>query len=573
MARSGENDWVARTADQVLAEHDRRAPGKPLVCASGISPSGPIHLGNLREIMVPHLIADEIRRRGVACRHILSWDDYDRLRKVPAGLPDSFAEHIGRPLTAVPDPCEDHANWAEHFQAPFRAALADLGVEVDEVSQTQMYTSGAYQAQVLLALRHRARIGAAVERYRTRPDEGVQQVQQAAGAPGSGETVAEGGSAQEDGSTTSAGYVPYRPYCEVCGRDTTTVVGVDDETTEIAYTCICGHAGAFRLLDKNQGKLAWKVDWPMRWAYEGVVFEAGGSDHSTPGSSFTVGSELVREIFGGRPPLYVGYAFVGTSGSSKMSSSTGGAPTPADALRILEVPLLRWLYVRRRPNQAITVAFNQEVNRLYDEWDRLARRDDEGQASALESSVRARSVSTAERRLPETPRVFPFRMLASAVDTTAGDQEQVLRVLRELDQSHPVADLAEVRPRLDRARAWVTEHIPAEERTQVRAVPDAVLLAHLGESERHALKLLLEGLQDHWSLEGLTRLVYGVPKLQQGLPLDAAPTPELKAEQRALFVLLYRLLVTRDTGPRLPTLLLSVGFERVRLLLTPPDRE
>ena len=73
--RSGEADWVARFADEVIAEADRRAPGKPIVCASGLSPSGPIHLGNLREVMTPHLVADEIRRRGTRCVHIISWDD------------------------------------------------------------------------------------------------------------------------------------------------------------------------------------------------------------------------------------------------------------------------------------------------------------------------------------------------------------------------------------------------------------------------------------------------------------------------------------------------------------------
>jgi lysyl-tRNA synthetase class 1 len=58
-----------------------------------------------------------------------------------------------------------------------------------------------------------------------------------------------------------------------------------------------------------------------------------------------------------------------------------------------------------------------------------------------------------------------------------------------------------------------------------------------------------------------------VPKLQAGLAPDAKPTPELKVAQRSFFALLYKLLVGRDTGPRLPTLLLAVGADRVRLLL------
>ena len=92
-------------------------------------------------------------------------------------------------------------------------------------------------------------------------------------------------------------------------------------------------------------------------------------------------------------------------------------------------------------------------------------------------------------------------------------------------------------------------------------------LASLGDTDREALKLLLDGLDEHWSLEGLTTLVYAVPKLQAGLTADAKPTAELKAAQRSFFALLYKLLVGRDTGPRLPTLLLAVGADKVRELL------
>jgi lysyl-tRNA synthetase, class I len=101
----------------------------------------------------------------------------------------------------------------------------------------------------------------------------------------------------------------------------------------------------------------------------------------------------------------------------------------------------------------------------------------------------------------------------------------------------------------------------------VRDEPDKELLGSLDEQGRESLRLLLEGLDSHWSLDGLTTLVYGVPKVLEGLEADAKPTPELKAAQRSFFALLYRLLVGRDTGPRLPTLLLAVGADRVRRLL------
>ncbi|WP_318533642.1 lysine--tRNA ligase [Streptomyces lydicus] len=580
--QSTETDWVSRFADEVIAEAERRAAGKVasgasapvIVCASGLSPSGPIHLGNLREVMTPHLVADEIRRRGYNVRHLISWDDYDRYRKVPAGVPgvdESWAEHIGKPLTSVPAPAgSSYPNWAEHFKAAMADALAEMGVEYDGISQTEQYTAGTYREQILHAMKHRGQIDAILGQYRTKKapakksqkpvDEAELEAAEGSGAAG-----------EDDGSSGSAGYFPYKPYCGGCDKDLTTVTSYDEETTELAYTCTnCGFAETVRLSEFNRGKLVWKVDWPMRWAYEGVIFEPSGVDHSSPGSSYVVGGQIVREVFDGEQPIGPMYAFVGISGMAKMSSSKGGVPTPGDALKIMEAPLLRWLYARRKPNQSFKIAFDQEIQRLYDEWDKLAAKVTDGAAQPADEAAYLRAVGTAAGPLPTTPRPLPYRTLASVVDVTAGHDEQTLRILGELDPANPVTSLDETRPRLDRAEYWITTQVPADQRTIVRDEPDAELLKSLDDTARDSIRLLLEGLDSHWSLDGLTHLVYGVPKVQAGFAADATPKelpPEIKVAQRTFFALLYHLLVGRDTGPRLPTLLLAVGADRVRKLL------
>ncbi|MEU5053394.1 lysine--tRNA ligase [Streptomyces sp. NPDC021096] len=567
-AQSTEADWVSRFADEVIAEGERRAPGKPIVVASGLSPSGPIHLGNLREVMTPHLVADEIRRRGHECVHVLSWDDYDRYRKVPAGIDPSWAEHIGKPLTAVPaPPGSPYGSWAEHFKAAMIEALDELGIEYRGISQTEQYTAGAYREQILHAMKHRGDIDAILDQYRTKQKPAKKQQQKPLDEAELEAAEGSGAAAEDDGSAGGAGYFPYKPYCTVCNKDLTTVTAYDEESTELTYTCACGHGETVLLSEFDHGKLVWKVDWPMRWAYEGVVFEPSGVDHSSPGSSFQVGGQIVGPIFGGEQPIGPMYAFVGISGMAKMSSSKGGVPTPGDALKIMEAPLLRWLYARRRPNQSFKIAFDQEIQRLYDEWDKLNAKVADGTVLPADAAAHSRAVRTAAGELPTTPRPLPYRTLASVVDITAGHDEQTLRILGDLDPANPVKSLDETRPRLDRAEHWINTQVPAESRTVVRAEPDTELLSSLDEQGRESLRLLLEGLDEHWSLDGLTTLVYGVPKVQAGLEPDAKPTPELKVAQREFFALLYQLLVSRDTGPRLPTLLLAVGADRVRKLL------
>lgn len=572
---STSQDWVATLADEVIAaarkeaaDNDDGDEGRTIVCASGLSPSGPIHLGNLREVLTPHLVADEIRRRGIACEHLISWDDFDRYRRVPKGvegIDDSWAEHIGKPLTSVPAPWGSvHANWAEHFKAPMIDALDRLGVPFRGISQTQMYTSGAYVEPTLLAMRERARIDEVLGRFRTKK----------------GADDGEGGGAGADpdeapdvdgGRSASGEYFPYKPYCGACGTDDTTVVAYDDASTEMTFTCACGSSETVLLREFTRGKLVWKVDWPMRWAYEGVDFEPSGVDHSSPGSSYEVGGLLVSEVFGGHQPIGPMYAFVGISGQAKMSSSKGGVPTPSSALEVFEAPLLRWLYARRRPNQAIKVAFDAELSRLYDEWDALSRKVAAGTTGAIEALGHARSVATAERTLPTTPQPVSFRTLTSVVDVTTGNPEQLGRILAGLvagDPEEPVT-LDDLQPRLSCAEHWVEHYMPEESHTRLLPEPDTALLDSLDDTDRESLRLLLEGLEQDWSLEGLTTLVYGVPKIQAGLPMDAKPADsdmadELKVAQRRFFVLLYRLLLGSDTGPRLPTLLLAAGPETVR---------
>ncbi|EIV93562.1 lysine--tRNA ligase [Frankia sp. QA3] len=573
---------MTKAADEAIERAQRRPGNGKVVCASGISPSGPIHLGNLREILVPHLVAEEIRSRGVPCEHILSWDDYDRLRKVPAGVPADFAEHVGRPLTAVPDPWGEFPSWAERFKAPFRDALRRLGIEVREISQTEMYRSGAYVDGISRAIAAAPAIDGILGRYRTLQPSPAAAAPAGDPAPADVDVAADEGAADDEGSASAGAYFPFRPYCDVCGRDTTAVSAFDPAAGQGDYSCsACANRGRFDVRGPATGKLVWKVDWPMRWAFENVAFEAGGVDHSSPGSSFTVGGQIVREVFGGEPPVYLPYSFVGVRGRAKLSGSAGGAPTPADALQILEPAIVRWLYARRRPNQAITVDFGPEVLRVYDEWDALNRRVDDGAAEPAEATVAARSRGTAGHGPVDAPRtVFPFRLLSSICDITADDPTQILRILRQARGTDapggsgadgtPGASftLDDLQPRLDCARVWTREHVPAEQRTIVRTEPDRATLAALSADETKAIAILVDGLEEDWSLNGLTALTYAVPKLLRGLPADAPATTELKQAQRAFFVLVYRLLVGRDTGPRLPTLLLAVGPERIRSLLT-----
>lgn len=536
--------WSERLAEEIEARLGTAADG-PIVCASGISPSGPIHMGNLREVFTTHLVAEALRARGHDVVHLHSWDDYDRLRKVPAGVDASFAEQIGRPLAGIPDPSEpDAGSYGEHFMREFTGALRELGIEMHEVRQSEQYPAGTYNAQIRRAMDARELIFDTLAAQQTsgRQDKPLEERRRE--------------------------YFPFKAFCEACGRDDTTVTAYDAGTATLTYLCRHGHNGTMSLADGEQisGKLVWKVDWPMRWAYEHVAFEPAGEDHHAPTGSFTVGRTLVRDVFGGEPPHSTVYSFVSLAGlGGKLSGSAGGAPVPAAALELLEPAIVRWLYIRRLPSQGFAIDLTAKgVQKLYDEWDRFVTAASAPDAGAADSAMYALSVRTSAGDVVATPRRVSFRLLAAAADLTQGNREQIVRIVAQhLDE--PVA-MGELEPRLSCAIEYV-ELLPAVQRTTLRSAFHAPTWDTLDEATRNGVAALARSLGDDWSLDGLTTLVYAIPKDMLGLPRDAAPSPQLKSAQRAFFKALYQLLCASDTGPRLPTLMLSIGPDRTRELL------
>ena len=75
--------WSDRIAEQII----RRNPDKEeYVCAAGISPSGSIHIGNFRDIATSLFVMKALHRKGKKAKLLFSWDEFDRMRKVPVNV-------------------------------------------------------------------------------------------------------------------------------------------------------------------------------------------------------------------------------------------------------------------------------------------------------------------------------------------------------------------------------------------------------------------------------------------------------------------------------------------------------
>ncbi|HFE45132.1 MAG TPA: lysine--tRNA ligase, partial [Nannocystis exedens] len=266
------NHWADQAAAKTLREH----PGREVyTVAAGITPSGVVHVGNFREVITVDLVARALRDRGVEVRFIYSWDDFDVFRKVPEGMPqpELLAANLRKSIVDVPDPYGEHGSYADHNIAAFEASIEPLGIRPEFIRQSQRYRAGAYAKGIAQALRQRRQI--------------IEILNRARAATGARTKIAED-------------WLPLAGFCSACGRDELSFEIDGDSTDLITYTCkSCDHRETVDLREGGNLKLPWRIDWPMRWAHEGVCFEPGGKDHSSAGGSYDTAKGIVSAIYGG----------------------------------------------------------------------------------------------------------------------------------------------------------------------------------------------------------------------------------------------------------------------------------
>ena len=204
------------------------------------------------------LTDDNIKTRLIAFS-----DDMDGLRKVPDNVPNKemVAQHLGKPLTRVPDPFGTHDSFAAHNNARLRAFLDQFGFDYEFLSSTACYTSGRFDAALLQSAR-------AVRR-----------------SHGDHAAVAARG-ARADLFAVLADHRQRPASCCKCRSwRTTPRPGPSPTKTRTA-------SASTTLVTGGRCKLQWKPDWAMRWVALGVDYEMAGKDLIELGQA--VGRNLPR---------------------------------------------------------------------------------------------------------------------------------------------------------------------------------------------------------------------------------------------------------------------------------------
>ena len=75
--------WSEELAERIIQKNPDK---EEYVCAAGVSPSGSVHIGNFRDIATSLFVVKALEKKGKKARLLISWDEFDRCRKIPANV-------------------------------------------------------------------------------------------------------------------------------------------------------------------------------------------------------------------------------------------------------------------------------------------------------------------------------------------------------------------------------------------------------------------------------------------------------------------------------------------------------
>ncbi len=507
--------WPYEEARKLLKRYPDGKPAKngraePVLFETGYGPSGLPHIGTFNEVLRTTMVRNAFHGLSDQPTRLIAFsDDMDGLRKVPDNVPNKamLTEHLGKPLSRIPDPFDKFESFAAHNNAMLRAFLDRFGFDYEFASSTEYYTGGRFDDALKGVLRHFDAI------------QGVMLP-----------------TLREERRATYSPVLPISPTSgvvlqvpiEVVDADAGVIAFVDETGERIEQSALGGLS-----------KLQWKVDWAMRWVALGVDFEMYGKDLIDSG----IQSSKIARILGGRPPEGFVYEMFLDEKGEKISKSKGNGLSLDQWLTYGPDESLAF-YAYREPKKAKQLHMGV-IPRAVDEYWQF-RGNYAGQELKQQLGNPVHHIH--DGKLPDGELPVTFGLLLNLVGVMGeATKEQVWGYLANY---LPDAS-AETQPDLDRligyALAYARDFVAP---TLVKRAPEGVEVAAL-----QRLDSELATLPDDASAEDIQNIVYEIGKTG-GF-----------AELRDWFKAQYETLLGSSQGPRMGSFIKLYGIANSRRLI------
>lgn len=497
-------------ADQIAKDIKKR--GKKIERVDDMkTPSGRVHVGALRGVVIHDLIYKCLKDQGVNSKYTYVFDDHDPMDGLPVYLDqEKYLPEMGKPLFQVPSPEKGYTSYAEYFAKEFQHVFNTIGCNPEIIWASQLYLDGKMNDVIRECLDKAEAIKAIYEKIYKK--------------------------------TISGKMYPFQARCPQCGKISTTTI-TDWDGEEITFTCDvnkvkwtkgCGYSGKaspFSTKDYFAGKLPWKVEWPSVWKVLGITVEGAGKDHMTAGGSHDVADTICKEVLNYPTPYPLAYEWF-ILGKQKMSSSKGIGASAIDMLKILPPELLRFLMVRTKINSEINfdLANPQMIPALFDEYQKCAdayfHKGDE-----------------------ELARIFELSHLGKAVEPPTV-RFSVLTQWIQMPNMQDEITKAKAEEWVPFAKYYIEHYAPDSEKFLVQqSLPEAAKA--LDEKQKEFLKESLQLLETTTDAE---KLQYDLYELGKKLGLGG----------KDAFSAIYKVLIGKDHGPKAAWLILALDKEFIK---------
>lgn len=517
--------WPFQEAQRLLKRYPQgtKPDGSPVLFETGYGPSGLPHIGTFQEVLRTTFVrrAFEAMTGGAPTRLVAFSDDMDGLRKVPDNVPNQamLAEHLGKPLSRIPDPFEKYESFAAHNNAMLRAFLDRFGFDYEFVASSDRYNSGAFDDALRNVLRN---------------NQGILDIM----LP----------TLRAERAATYSPILPVSPTSGVVLQVPVEVIDADagiirfaDETGEVIEQSALG----------GNAKLQWKVDWAMRWVALDVDYEMYGKDLTDSG----VQSGKIAQVLGGRKPEGLIYELFLDEKGEKISKSKGNGLTIEQWLEYGTAESLGF-YIFPNPKSAKQL-HGGVIPRAVDEYWQFRERLSE-QPLDKQLGNPAWHLLRANEKFdgPDTPGAgdavpVTFGLLLNLVGVLGAQasKDQVWSYLANyVDNADPAAH-PDVDAMVDAALAYNRDFVAP---TLVRRAPTEAEAAAL-----RALDAELAAVDPATSAEDLQTMVYEIGK-QEEYGFESL---------RDWFKALYQTLLGSDQGPRMGSFIALYGIANSRALI------
>ena len=161
------DDFPVHWVEEIVEEIYSRKPDE-ITLSTGKTPSGHIHLGILREIIICDSLRRIFEKDEKIVNNLLFFDSLDAAKRFPPYIPKAFQnEHIGKPFALIPCPYENCncKSYAHHFGNELVEVFPEFGIKTKIIWSHELYKTKKMQVKIKIALENTNIIKKTLRKY------------------------------------------------------------------------------------------------------------------------------------------------------------------------------------------------------------------------------------------------------------------------------------------------------------------------------------------------------------------------------------------------------------------------